>query len=31
MSQIDLAEHMKYGDADQLRYQDKYHAYAIDV
>jgi len=31
MTQIDLAEHMKYGDADQLHYQEKYHAYAVDT
>lgn len=31
MTQIDLVEHMKYGEADQLRYQDKYHDYAATI
>ncbi|MGH1478568.1 MAG: GumC family protein [Geminicoccales bacterium] len=31
MTQIDLAEHMKYGETDQLHYQEKYHSYAMDI
>ncbi|MEZ5933580.1 MAG: polysaccharide biosynthesis tyrosine autokinase [Alphaproteobacteria bacterium] len=31
MTQVDLAEHMRYGNADSLHYQDRYHAYATEI
>jgi Mrp family chromosome partitioning ATPase len=31
MTQVDLAEHMRYGNADGLHYQDRYQAYATEI
>lgn len=31
MTQVDLADHMRYGNTDGLHYQDRYQAYATEI